>query len=156
MHRAESTARLAPGPAAGLQRLATSDLDVPVGRIVYTLLCNERGGIEMDPTITRLADDRFLVLAPTLTQRRTEALLRNGLPADAVVITTYPVYPAVIGPQLKRTRDVPFVLDLQDPWVGEWGRSVGGAPGGRRASRGGAHPRRYWPSGAWFQARTHP
>ena len=73
-----------PGALAGLQRLATSDLDVPVGRIVYTLLCNERGGIEMDPTITRLAEDRFLVLAPTLTQRRTEALLRNGLPADAV------------------------------------------------------------------------
>jgi 4-methylaminobutanoate oxidase (formaldehyde-forming) len=75
------------GPAAldGLQRLATSDLDVDVGRIVYTLLCNERGGIEMDPTITRLAEDRFLVLAPTLTQRRTEALLRRGLPAGAVV-----------------------------------------------------------------------
>ena len=74
-----------PEALAGLQRLATSDLDVPVGRIVYTLLCNERGGIEMDPTITRLADDRFLVLAPTLTQRRTEALLRCGLPAGAMV-----------------------------------------------------------------------
>jgi 4-methylaminobutanoate oxidase (formaldehyde-forming) len=75
------------GPAAldGLQRLATSDLDVDVGRIVYTLLCNERGGIEMDPTITRLGEDRFLVLAPTLTQRRTEALLRRGLPAGTVV-----------------------------------------------------------------------
>ncbi len=74
-----------PGALAGLQRLATSDLDVPVGRIVYTLLCNERGGIEMDPTVTRVADDRFLVLAPTLTQRRTEAVLRNRLPSDAVV-----------------------------------------------------------------------
>lgn len=63
------------------------------------------------------------------------------LPADAVIITTYPVYPAVIGPRLRKTRDVPFVLDLQDPWVGEWGRSVGGGPGGRpdlksRVSRG--------------------
>ncbi len=74
-----------PGALDGLQRLATSDLDVPVGRIVYTLLCNARGGIEMDPTVTRLAEDRFLVLAPTLTQRRTEGLLRRGLPADAVV-----------------------------------------------------------------------
>jgi 4-methylaminobutanoate oxidase (formaldehyde-forming) len=52
---------------------------------VYTLLCNERGGIEMDPTITRLGPDRFLVLAPTLTQRRTEGLLRRGLPPGAVV-----------------------------------------------------------------------
>jgi len=35
---------------------------------------------------------------------------------------------------------VPFVLDYQDPWVGAWGRTVGGGPGGTpdwksRASR---------------------
>jgi glycine cleavage system aminomethyltransferase T/glycine/D-amino acid oxidase-like deaminating enzyme len=74
-----------PGALDGLQRLATSDLDTDVGRIVYTVLANDRGGIELDPTITRLAADRFLVLAPTLTQRRTAGLLRNGLPRDAVV-----------------------------------------------------------------------
>jgi 4-methylaminobutanoate oxidase (formaldehyde-forming) len=68
-----------------LQRLATSELDVPVGRVVYTLFCNARGGIEMDPTVTRIGDDRFLVLAPTLAQRHTEMLLRSGLPADAGV-----------------------------------------------------------------------
>jgi 4-methylaminobutanoate oxidase (formaldehyde-forming) len=65
--------------------MCASEIDVPSGRIVYTVMCNERGGIEMDPTVTRLSDDRFLVLAPTLAQRRTEALLRRGLPADAVV-----------------------------------------------------------------------
>ena len=74
-----------PGALAGLQRLVTSDIDVAPGRIVYTILADEGGGILMDPTITRLADDRFLVLAPTVAQRRTEGLLRSGLPADAVV-----------------------------------------------------------------------
>ena len=74
-----------PGALPGLQRLATSELDVPPGRIVYTLLCNERGGIEMDPTVTRLGEDRFLVLAPTQAQRHTEGVLRRGLPADATV-----------------------------------------------------------------------
>lgn len=73
------------GALAGLQRLVTSDLDVPPGRIVYTILADERGGILMDPTITRLGDDRFLVLAPTVAQRRTEGLLRAGLPDDVVV-----------------------------------------------------------------------
>jgi heterotetrameric sarcosine oxidase gamma subunit len=58
---------------------------VPVGRIVYSMLCNERGGVEMDPTVTRLGEDRFLVLAPTLAQRHTEMLLRDGLPAGATV-----------------------------------------------------------------------
>ncbi len=75
-----------PEAVAGLQRLCTSNVDVPVGRVVYTLLCNERGGIEMDPTVTRLGEDRFLVLAPTLYQRRTEMLLRNGLPSGATVV----------------------------------------------------------------------
>jgi 4-methylaminobutanoate oxidase (formaldehyde-forming) len=61
---------------------------VEAGRIVYTLLCNAQGGIEMDPTITRLGEDRFLLLAPTLTQRRTEGLVRRGLPAGAVTDVT--------------------------------------------------------------------
>jgi glycine cleavage system aminomethyltransferase T len=78
---------LVQGPDAlrGLQRLCTSNLDVAPGRIVYTLLCNHRGGIEMDPTVTRLGEDRFMVLAPTLYERRTEMLLRSGLPAGATV-----------------------------------------------------------------------
>jgi 4-methylaminobutanoate oxidase (formaldehyde-forming) len=78
---------LVQGPSAleGLQQLCTSNVDVAAGRVVYTLLCNERGGIEMDPTVTRLGEDRFLVLAPTLYQRRTEMLLRNGLPSGSTV-----------------------------------------------------------------------
>jgi len=49
---------------------------------------------------------------------------------DAVFITIYPTYPALLGPSLKRDFKVAFVLDYQDPWVGEWGQSVGpGAEG---------------------------
>ena len=59
---------------------------------------------------------------------------------DAVFITIYPAYPALLGPSLKRRCGVAFVLDYQDPWVGEWGRSVGPGANGRpdlksRASR---------------------
>ncbi len=59
---------------------------------------------------------------------------------DALFITVYPVYPALLGPRLKAEFHVPFVLDYQDPWVGAWGQSVGGGPGGApdwksRASR---------------------
>jgi len=54
-----------PGALSGLQWLCASDVDVPIGRVVYTLLCNDRGGIEMDPTVTRLAEQIFLVVAPT-------------------------------------------------------------------------------------------
>jgi hypothetical protein len=50
---------------------------------------------------------------------------------DALFITIFPSYPALLGPHLKREFGVPFVLDYQDPWVGEWGRSVGGGKKGR-------------------------
>ena len=44
---------------------------------------------------------------------------------DALFITIYPSYPALLGPGLKRRHRLPFVLDYQDPWVGAWGREVG-------------------------------
>jgi glycosyltransferase involved in cell wall biosynthesis len=49
---------------------------------------------------------------------------------DALFITIYPTYPALLGPLLKRRHGVPFVLDYQDPWVGSWGRDVGGGANG--------------------------
>ena len=69
-----------PGALEALQRLCTANVDVPPGRIVYTLMLNVRGGIELDGTVTRLADDRFLVVTPTSTQR--SALSRASRAAD--------------------------------------------------------------------------
>lgn len=72
-------------------------------------------------------------------QRAATALLERER-FDAVFITIYPTYPALLGRRLKQQFGVAFVLDYQDPWVGEWGRSVGPAAEGRpdfksRASR---------------------
>jgi heterotetrameric sarcosine oxidase gamma subunit len=50
-----------------LNRLATADCHVPVGRVLYTQFLNERGGIEADLSVTRLADDRFLVVTAAFT-----------------------------------------------------------------------------------------
>jgi Glycosyl transferase 4-like domain len=47
---------------------------------------------------------------------------------DALYVTVYPTYPALLGPLLRRF-GVPFVLDYQDPWVGAWGATTG--PAGR-------------------------
>jgi hypothetical protein len=62
--------------------------------------------------------------------RRAAWSLHRTRPFDALFITIYPTYPAVLGPMFKRRFDVPFILDYQDPWVGAWGSEVGGGHGG--------------------------
>ena len=42
-----------PGALDAVQWLSVADMDKPVGTITYTQLCNERGGIECDLTMTR-------------------------------------------------------------------------------------------------------
>ncbi len=53
-----------------LQRMSTANIDVPLGRVVYTQWLNERGGIEADLTITRIADAEFLVVTSAICQTR--------------------------------------------------------------------------------------
>jgi glycine cleavage system aminomethyltransferase T len=53
-----------------LNRLSTANVDVPVGRIVYAQWLNDRGGIEADLTITRLAETRYLVVTSAICQTR--------------------------------------------------------------------------------------
>jgi 4-methylaminobutanoate oxidase (formaldehyde-forming) len=66
-----------------LNRLSVADLDVPVGRVVYTQWLNERAGIESDLTISRLDDDVFMVVTAAAVQTRDFAWLRQHIPADS-------------------------------------------------------------------------
>jgi 4-methylaminobutanoate oxidase (formaldehyde-forming) len=47
---------------AVLQRLCANEIDVPLGRMVYTAMLNARGGFESDLTITRLGTETFFIL----------------------------------------------------------------------------------------------
>jgi glycine cleavage system aminomethyltransferase T/glycine/D-amino acid oxidase-like deaminating enzyme len=61
-----------------LQRICTANVNVEVGRIVYTHWLNERGGIEADLTVTRLAETTYLVVsAAASTIRDLDWLARN-------------------------------------------------------------------------------
>jgi 4-methylaminobutanoate oxidase (formaldehyde-forming) len=66
-----------------LNRISTADLNVPVGRCVYTQFLNPRGGIEADLTVSRLKEDRFLVVTAAFTQTHVEAWIRNNIPEGA-------------------------------------------------------------------------
>lgn len=66
-----------------LNHICANDIDVPVGKVVYTQWLNDRGGIEADLTVTRLAEDRFMVVSGSATQTRDFAWLRRNIPLDA-------------------------------------------------------------------------
>ncbi len=53
------------GSAGFLQRLCANDVDRPPGAVVYSQMLNARGGIECDLTVSRLEDDRFMLVTGT-------------------------------------------------------------------------------------------
>jgi 4-methylaminobutanoate oxidase (formaldehyde-forming) len=71
-----------------LNHLAGNNVAVPVGQCVYTQFLNERGGVEADVTVTRVAEDRFLIVAAELFHRRVEKMLRASVPADGRAYVT--------------------------------------------------------------------
>jgi glycine cleavage system aminomethyltransferase T/glycine/D-amino acid oxidase-like deaminating enzyme len=70
-----------PDSAALLNRLSTANIDVAPGRIVYTQWLNDRGGIEADLTLTRIAEHAFMVVTSSICQTRDLAWLRRQLAA---------------------------------------------------------------------------
>jgi len=72
-----------PDAEAVLQRICANDVAVPPGKVVYTQWLNERGGIEADLTVTRLAEDRYMVVTAGAAATRDWTWLRRNTPADA-------------------------------------------------------------------------
>jgi glycine cleavage system aminomethyltransferase T len=71
-----------PGSLAYLQGLVVNQVDVPVGRVVYTPLLNEAGGIVADLTIMRLGHDLFRVVTGGGMGMRDKKWFVDHLPAD--------------------------------------------------------------------------
>ncbi len=71
-----------PGAMAYLQGLVVNQVDVPVGRVVYTPLLSESGGIVADLTIMRLRHDLFRVVTGGGMGMRDKKWFVDHLPAD--------------------------------------------------------------------------
>jgi 4-methylaminobutanoate oxidase (formaldehyde-forming) len=80
-----------------LQRLCANDVDVPLGRVVYTQMLNARGGIEADLTVTRLAADAFLVVTAAAAATHDADWIRRHLGAARAVLTDVTSGQAVLG-----------------------------------------------------------
>jgi 4-methylaminobutanoate oxidase (formaldehyde-forming) len=89
-----------------LNRICANNVAVPVGKIVYTQWLNETGTIEADLTVTRLAEDQFLILTGDKTTHNTQAWLRRHIPADAhAFFTNITSAYSVLSVQGPKSRD---------------------------------------------------
>ena len=88
-----------------LQRLCANEIDVPVGRMVYTAMLNERGGFESDLTITRLGADAFFILTGSAQATRDadwiERHIGEGEFAALVDVTSAYSLLSVMGPKAE-------------------------------------------------------
>ncbi len=98
-----------------LNHLACAQIDVEIGRAVYTPLLNAAGGIEADVTITRTAADQFRLTSGAATRRRDLALLRRAAEGLNVTITDRTEVEVVIGVMGAGSRDTIKALSA-DNW----------------------------------------
>ena len=124
-----------PGVVEWLNRVCASEMDRPVGRILYTTVLDHDGGCVCDLTVTRLGDERYLLVTGGGSGPRDVAWLRSELPEGDSV----------------RLRDVSSSLGV----LGLWGPRSGellarlspddlSLPLPRARARSGSAPCRRW------------
>src|SRR5690606_28331557 len=94
------------GAGAFLDRLSTASVDGDPVVITYTQWLNERGTIEADLTVTKLADDHFMVVATDTAHRHVETWMRRRAP-ESVQITDVSAELAQINLQGPNSREIP-------------------------------------------------
>jgi 4-methylaminobutanoate oxidase (formaldehyde-forming) len=95
-----------PDAARVLDRLCANAVCGPVDRIVYTQMLNRHGGIEADLTVTRLADDAFLVVTSASASTHDADWIRRNLGDARAVLTDVTSAAAVLGVMGPRSRDL--------------------------------------------------
>jgi len=103
------------GPAAldAVQNLSVAQLNVPVGRVVYTSWLDENGGFRADLTVMRLAEDRFRVVTGGATGMSDAAWIRRHLPPGAFLADLTSAW-TTIGLWGPRARDVLAAVTADD------------------------------------------
>ena len=95
------------GATDWLNRVFTSEMDIPVGKIAYTLALTPHGGVVFDITVTRLAADRYLIVTGGGSGPRDLAWLRAHLPeGDSVRMREVTSAMAVCGLWGPNSREI--------------------------------------------------
>lgn len=88
-----------------LNNICANDVSQPIGKVVYTQMLNERGGIEADLTVIKLAEGKFFIITATATETRDFDWINKSIPGDANAVLTnvsssYSMV-AVMGPKSR-------------------------------------------------------
>ena len=87
-----------------LNKICANNVDVAPGRTIYTQWLNERGGIEADLTVTRIAEDEYFVVTAGATQIRDFQWLKDHIGDARATVTDvtagYAVL-AIMGPNAR-------------------------------------------------------
>jgi glycine cleavage system aminomethyltransferase T/glycine/D-amino acid oxidase-like deaminating enzyme len=96
-----------PGAMPVLNRVCANDVDTPVGRVVYTQWLDDRGGINADVTVTRLAEDQYVVISGDTIHRRVPAWIRrHAREGEVVIVTDVTSGHALLSVQGPRSREM--------------------------------------------------
>lgn len=94
-----------PGALAGVQSVAMRQMDVPVGRVVYTPVLSQEGGFKSDLTIMRLGESTFRVVTGGAHGMSDLKWFRDHMPADAAIVDVSTAY-TTMGLWGPRARDI--------------------------------------------------
>ncbi len=95
-----------PDALAGLNRVASADLDVPVGRAVYSAMLDDAGRFVSDLTFVRTAPTTFLAIVSTAQQLHDLEWIRRGLAGCRASVVDVTARTGVIGIHGPHARDV--------------------------------------------------
>jgi glycine cleavage system aminomethyltransferase T/glycine/D-amino acid oxidase-like deaminating enzyme len=105
------------GPAAldAVQRIVVAQADVAPGRVVYTSVLDDRGGIRSDLTVMRLGEDHFRVVTGGVTGNIDRKWFSDRMPTDgtAQVVDLTSAY-TTIGVWGPKARDILGTLTDDD------------------------------------------
>ena len=94
-----------PGALTAVQGVALRQMDVALGRVVYTPVLNQEGGFKSDLTIMRLAENVFRVVTGGAHGMSDLKWFRDHLPADAAIVDQTTAF-TTIGVWGPRARDI--------------------------------------------------
>ena len=126
---------LGPGAADFMERLCDNRVARDVGTITYTQMLNDRGRIECDFTVTRVADHCFRIVTGTAFGQHDLAWIRSHAPDDGSVlvedVTSRFACLGLWGPAARRILDPLTSADLSNdafPYMRAHELSVGSVP----------------------------